>query len=116
MATETTALDILRRLVNVLGEKDKIRITQQPSSFGNSEAEIQAVFEKAGGIMEEAKGLVKRANKSTSRAAEPVAWRWKPKHAKSWIYDPEASWLAKQNIDTIDVEPLYTSLPARAAP
>jgi len=41
--------------------------------------------------------------------AGPVAYRWKPKGAAVWIYNPEARWLAGQSLDTIDVEPLYAA-------
>lgn len=41
---------------------------------------------------------------------EPVAWRWKPKgSAVLWIYDPKPEWLAAQDPETIDKEPLYAN-------
>jgi hypothetical protein len=45
----------------------------------------------------------------------PVAWRWKPRGVQLWIYDPEAGWLAEQDRDTIDVEPLYAAPPSLPA-
>ena len=39
---------------------------------------------------------------------EPVAWRWRPKGANNWIYDPEPDWLARQGF-TIEKEPLYAA-------
>jgi len=42
-------------------------------------------------------------------AMRPVTWRWKPKTATLWIYNPEPEWLLSQDIATIDKEPLFTA-------
>lgn len=43
--------------------------------------------------------------------AVPSAWRWRPKGAVTWIYDPEPQWLAEQGFGApdcpIEAEPLY---------
>ena len=44
-----------------------------------------------------------------SEQGKPVAWRWKPKSATIWIYDPESQWLDEHRQDGIDIEPLYGS-------
>jgi hypothetical protein len=48
-------------------------------------------------------------------AAEPVAWRWRPKESSVWIYDPKPEWLEMQSSDEIDAEPIYAYPPATPA-
>ncbi len=45
--------------------------------------------------------------------AAPVAWRWRPRGATIWIYDPTAEWRADQQKKgaDIDIEPLYSAPP-----
>jgi hypothetical protein len=40
---------------------------------------------------------------------EPVAWRWRPRGAINWIYDPTAEWRSQQKGADIDIEPLYAT-------
>lgn len=41
---------------------------------------------------------------------QPVAWRWRPRGATLWIYNPEAQWLAEHRDEAdIEVEPLYAA-------
>ncbi len=37
---------------------------------------------------------------------EPVAWRWRPRGATNWIYDPSPEWRV-EHLDSIEVQPLY---------
>lgn len=41
-----------------------------------------------------------------------VAWRWRPRGAAAWIYNPEAQWLAEHK-DEVESEPLYAPTPAQ---
>jgi len=45
---------------------------------------------------------------------EPVAWRWRPKGAEVWIYDPSREWMELQG-DAIEKQPLYAALPVPPA-
>ena len=38
---------------------------------------------------------------------EPVAWRWKNKLSKLWVYNPEPDWIASMSDEIIDKEQLY---------
>jgi hypothetical protein len=43
-----------------------------------------------------------------------VAWRWRPRGALSWIYDPSQEWLAEQSSDEIERQALVTEADANA--
>lgn len=44
----------------------------------------------------------------------PVSWRWRPRGATNWIYDPTKEW-RKEHEGDIESEPLYAmSQPAHA--
>ena len=47
-------------------------------------------------------------------AGELVAWRWRPRGAVNWIYDPTAEWRSQQKGADIDIEPLYAAPPQPA--
>jgi hypothetical protein len=51
-------------------------------------------------------------NQPPSALESPVAWRWRPRGATNWIYDPTAEWRAQQKGADIDIEPLYVAAPA----
>lgn len=59
------------------------------------------------GIHAALKTLEAAASNVTQRG-KPVAWRWRPRGAVNWIYDPTAEWRSQQKGADIDIEPLYS--------
>jgi hypothetical protein len=43
----------------------------------------------------------------------PVAWRWRPRGAANWIYDPSPEWRLEHQ-DSIETQPLYAAQPTEA--
>jgi hypothetical protein len=39
-------------------------------------------------------------------ALEPLAYRWRPRGGKLWIYDPTLEWI-EDHRNEVDIEPLY---------
>jgi hypothetical protein len=76
--------------------------------------EIERLRGQAWKYLQEA-GRQARGADTGAQSQAPVAWRWRPKYATNWIYDPEASWLAEHRQDGIEVEPLYAAPSPTAA-
>jgi hypothetical protein len=59
-----------------------------------------------------ADAILALAPPAVTQHGEPVAWRWRPRGATNWIYDPTAEWRGQQKGADIDIEPLFAAPPA----